>query len=253
MNMKKISVLIADNNPVLLDALSKEISDDTQLELIAATDNGKDAYEIITTQKPDVAVFDLLLPYYDGFTLVEKIKTEGIVSEETKLVMSSPLTNDSLTSEIFRRGVDYVLAKPYDLKTMTNKIKKIYTIMNSSMYKYGESHDIDYIISDILTDICIPANLTGYKYIITAIKEVINDDSALEGITKILYPSIAKKHNSTPQRVEKAIRHAIEVAWSQDNDCKFKNNYNFTLKSGKLRPTNSEFIAVLSRQIRSMM
>lgn len=251
--MKKLSVLIAENDPILLSQLSKEISDDEELELVGATDNGKEVYEIVTTQKPDVAVFDLLLPYYDGFTLVDKIKTDGITTEETKLVMLSPMTNDSLTSEIFRRGVDYVIAKPYDLKTMTKKIKKIYTVMNSSVYKYGKSKDIDDIISENLTDIGIPASLTGYKYIITAIKEVINDDSALEGITKILYPSIAKKHNSTPQRVEKAIRHAIEVAWSQDPNGIFKNDYNFTLKTGKYRPTNSEFIAVLSRRIRSMM
>lgn len=251
--MKKISVLIADNNPILLNELSKEISDDMQLELVGVTNNGKDAYEIITTQKPDVSIFDLLLPYYDGFTLVEKIKTEGCLDDQMKLVMSSPLTNDSLTSESFRRGVDYVIAKPYDLKTMTDKIKWIYTTMNTSIYKYGKQQDVDDIISDNLTGIGVPASLTGYKYMITAIKEVINDDSMLEGITKILYPSVAKTHNSTPQRVEKAIRHAIEVAWSQNSDNKYRNEFNFILKSGKLRPTNSEFIAVLSRQIKALV
>lgn len=249
--MKRISVLIADNNPFLLNQLAKEITDDLQLELVGATNNGRDAYEMITTQKPDVVLFDLFLPYYDGLTLVDKITVEGHVTEQMKLVMSSPATNDSLTSEIFRRGVDYVLAKPYDLKTMTHKIKQIYTIMNTSVYKYGKPHDLDSIISNTLTKIGIPASLTGYKYLITAVKEVIEDDAMLEGITKVLYPSIAKKHNSTPQRVEKAIRHAIEVAWSQNNDSKFKNEFKNTLKSGKIRPTNSEFIAVLSRQIQA--
>lgn len=112
------------------------------------------------------------------------------------------------------------------------------------------SHSLDALISKYLNEVGVPPSLKGYRYIITAVKEVLRDEIVLEGITKVLYPNVAKIHNSTPQRVEKAIRHAIEVAWSRNDASKLKEEFKYATTSGRTRPTNSEFIAILSQYIK---
>lgn len=150
---------------------------------------------------------------------------------------------------------------------MAEKIKKVYLRMNEilkenkSMLDYntddlsicaksGTIPQMDTIISNKLNEIGVPARLKGYRYMITAVKEVISNEDALEGVTKVLYPDVAKKHNSTPQRVEKAIRHAIEVAWSVEDAYNNGSKDKYSVRYKKGRPTNSEFIAQISREIR---
>ena len=116
--------------------------------------------------------------------------------------------------------------------------------------KSGTIPRMDTIISNKLNEIGVPARLKGYRYMITAVKEVISNEDALEGVTKVLYPDVAKKHNSTPQRVEKAIRHAIEVAWSVEDAYNNGSKDKYSVRYKKGRPTNSEFIAQISREIR---
>ena len=247
--MKSISVLVADNNPLLLKELSQEIERDEQLNLIGTTDNGKNAYDLIQSYQPDVVLFDLLLPIYDGFSLVEKLKYSDVNMEGTKLILTSPMTNPSLVSEMFRRGIDYVLAKPYDVNELTEKIKRFYSIMNSSQYKSCGATNKKAKISNILKSLGIPVKLSGYRYISTAIEMVIQDETFLDSVTKLLYPEVAKQHHSTPQRVEKAIRHAIEVAWTTNKDNLSLPDFKQCVCVGKKRPTNSEFIAVISKQL----
>lgn len=138
----------------------------------------------------------------------------------------------------------------YDMETIAGRIERIYTFLNGRDAISNYSNTIDGIVSRHLIEIGMPPSLKGYRYIITAIKEVLKDETVLEGITKILYPSVAKSHNSTPQRVEKAMRHAIEVAWSRNADSKLKEEFKYSTSAGKTRPTNSEFIAILSQYIK---
>lgn len=248
--MEKLKVMIADNNPVLLQQVSETMSRDNQIELVGMADNGKDAYRIIENEEPNVVVFDLLLPYYDGFALLDKVKPQKADDGKIKFIMTTPLTNDALVKESYRRGVDYIIAKPYDVRMIAEKIKTVFTIMDTNRKSDGYSHGVEALISNKLNQIGIPASLKGYRYMITAIKEVLKDETMLDGITKVLYPGVAKKHNSTPQRVEKAIRHAIEVAWMRNDGCKLKEQFEYSANSGRIRPTNSEFIAVLSQNIK---
>lgn len=247
--MKKLKVVVADNNPVLLQQLAEAISRDNQTELAGIIDNGRDAYEIIEKEKPDVVVFDLLLSYYDGFALLDKIKQNKEYSEKLKLIMTTPIADDSIAKEAYRKGIDYIIIKPYNVETMVDKIKDIYKAMER---KHSEelAHNMEAIISNKLNQIGVPASLKGYRYMITAVKEVLKDETVLEGVTKILYPGVAKIHNSTPQRVEKAIRHAIEVAWTRNGDSKLKEEFQYAMNAEKDRPTNSEFIAILSQNIK---
>lgn len=273
--MKKLKILVADSQVVVKQHLLQELKKDQQMEVIGTAGNGKEAYEIFEREEPNIIIFDLLLPIYDGYTLLDKMNEHG-VSNEQKLIMTTPITSDLLVSEAFHQGVDYVLTKPYDATIVADKIRTIYERMNrpitagvvekdrdtgrirvsGTAHKYGmkESdetyYELDKIISKRLNEIGIPARLKGYRYMITAIKRIVENDEALESVTKILYPDVAKKHNSTAQRVEKAIRHAIEVAWSAEGDYPAHKEFQYIISPGKSRPTNSEFIAKLAQDIK---
>lgn len=265
-NMGKLKVLVAESQTVVKQHLTKELEKDLEIAVVGATDNGKDAFEIFKREEPNIVIFDLLLPIYDGYTLLDKINEYG-VSDKTKLIMTTTVTSDLLICEAFHRNVDYVLTKPYDTKIVVKKVKKIYTRMNEiieegtvatteimtkentkglSYSVFEDNKKIDKAISEKLNAVGIPTRLKGYRYMITAVKEAINNEEALDAVTKILYPDVAKKHHSTAQRVEKAIRHAIEVAW---NDQAHKENYGYIIDSGKYWPTNSEFIAKITQDI----
>lgn len=142
------------------------------------------------------------------------------------------------------RVISLDLMLPYDGTVLVEKICKM---LAAECQETRPEVDLKVMISERLMEIGIPVRLKGYRYMLTAIEKVVNDESLLEGVTKILYPDVAKIHNSTPQRVEKAIRHAIEVAWDRDVDENIKKDFNYF---GKRRPTNSEFIASVSRYVR---
>ncbi len=262
--MENIKVVIADSHPKLRNQLAKQIMQDKNLKLVGVADNGKEAYEFYKSKKPSVILFDLLLTVYDGLTLLDKIK-EDSPPTDMKLIMTTSLYNDVLLNEALSNGVDYIIQKPYDTEIIAEKIKKIYfligqemkagkqeDIVNDKYFQTRQNHDkrLENIISNKLNELGIPARLKGYRYMITAVKEVMSNEDALESVTKVLYPDVAQKHNSTPQRVEKAIRHAIEVAWMSKENNSFKNQFNYLLSTGKIRPTNTEFIAKLSQNIR---
>lgn len=270
--MKKLKVLVADNQVVVRQQLLQELRKDKDFEIVGAVDNGKEAYEIFEREEPNIVIFDLLLPIYDGYVLLDKMNEHGVNSDQ-KLVMTTPLTNNLLVSEAFHQGVDYVLTKPYDAGAISVKIRTIYDRMNKvmingnvvsekrlrntemeKMYHINEvdrsRQKLDEIISKRLNEIGIPVRLKGYKYMITAVKEVLGNDGKLEAVTKILYPDVARVHGSTAQRVEKAIRHAIEVAWMIDENNPIHKEFKYIMSAGKERPTNSEFIAKLTQDVR---
>lgn len=258
--MKKLKVLVADNQVVVRQQLLQELRKDNYIEVVGAVDNGKEAYEIFERENPNIVIFDLLLPIYDGYALLDKMNQYGVNGEQ-KLVMTTPLTNNLLVSEAFNQGVDYVLTKPYDVGSMSLKIRTLYDRMNKvessdNMKKVRfnnidrTSQKLDEMIARRLNEIGIPVRLKGYRYIITAVKEVLGNDGKLDAVTKVLYPDIARKHDSTAQRVEKAIRHAIEVAWIIDEDNPIHKEFKYIMSTGKDRPTNSEFIAKIAQDIR---
>ena len=273
--MKKLKVLVADNQVVVRQQLLQELRKDDYIEIVGAVDNGKEAYEIFEKEEPNIIIFDLLLPIYDGYVLLNKMNEYGVNSNQ-KLVMTTPLTNNMLVSEAFNQGVDYVLTKPYDARAISVQLRMIYEKMSqvsvngemmigSGAKKFrntntenifsNREHDriyqkLDEIISIRLNEIGIPVRLKGYNYMITAVKEVLGNDGKLEAVTKVLYPDVARKHGSTPQRVEKAIRHAIEVAWMIDENNPIHKEFKYIMGVGKERPTNSELIAKLTQDVR---
>ncbi len=256
--MEKLTLLVADSQVVVKQHLLQELKKDRQIQVVGTAGDGKEAYELFVREQPKVTIFDLLLPVYDGYTLLNKMNEYGVTNEQ-KLIMTTPITSDLLVCEAFNQGVDYVLRKPYDTTVIADKIKKIYNRMNRPVIKGGiqEKKDVERIyykqekvIAKKLNEIGIPARLKGYRYMITAVERAIENSEALESVTKILYPDVAKEHNSTAQRVEKAIRHAIEVAWSAGGNSQANKEFQYIISPGKTRPTNSEFIAKIAQDIK---
>lgn len=149
--------------------------------------------------------------------------------------------------------IQLTIVEPYNSFMVSGNLDGMY----GAETRYEEHSDLhtsmELLISRQLIEIGVPASLKGYRYMITAIEQVIMDEAVLEGVTKVLYPEVAKKHNSTSQRVEKAIRHAIEVAWSRNDDSRLKKVFKYSTNSGKGRPTNSEFIALLAQSVKSTL
>lgn len=168
-------------------------------------------------------------------------KTKNVLKGETAMQKMKTITDENSRILLQQLGnvIDY-----------NNQMEFTYTIVDQRDVISDYSHKIDVLISKNLNEVGIPRSLKGYRYIVTSIKEVLRDETVLDGVTKILYPTVAKIHNSTPQRVEKAIRHAIEVAWSRNEDSKLKDEFKYAISKGKTRPTNSEFIATLSQYIK---
>ena len=199
--MKKLKVLVADNQVVVRQQLLQELRKDEYIEIVGAVDNGKDAYEIFEREEPNIVIFDLLLPIYDGYVLLDKMNEHGIHNNQ-KLVMTTPLTNNMLVSEAFNQGVDYVLTKPYDARAISVQLRMIHDKMNqAAVYEnvmagnsarkirntnidriYNSSEfdriyqKLDEIISNRLNEIGIPVRLKGYNFIITESSKMINKD-----------------------------------------------------------------------------
>lgn len=155
--------------------------------------------------------------------------------------------------KIIRDESNHILLQQLeDISNFNNQIGFTYTIVDERDEVKNYSISTETLICKSLSEVGVPPNLKGYRYIVTAVKEILKDETVLEGITKILYPNIAKIHNSTPQRVEKAIRHAIEVAWSRNEASKLKEEFKYAVSKGRTRPTNSEFIATLGQYIKML-
>lgn len=242
--MSKINSVIIENDQKSIKKLKEAMEEEETIEIIAAAENGKEGLEKVKEVNPDVVVMELLLSEIDGFAVIDEIKK---YNKDIKIILTSFINQQEIVREAFDRGVDYFVIKPYKIEAIISRIK--YLKNREIEFSESESYSVDSLISNYLIQIGMPASLKGYRYVAAGIKKVTEDHGVLEGVTKILYPDIARIYDSTPQRVEKAIRHAIEVTWNKDNDCDLKNRFNTNLNSGKKRPTNSEFIATMSQYV----
>jgi len=247
--MNRVRIMIADSDSNVQGELAVEIAKHENLELIAVANNGREAMELIESTEPDIIILELLLPVMDGFSVLEgfaRLKAEkGIKS---KIIVTSAISSDSVVKEVFRVGADIYIVKPYDVECIINRVISMSTTTQDN--EIGDPiYDRNSVIEQCLLGVGVPAKLKGYRYIVSAVEEVIREPEMIYGITKILYPEIAKKHQSTSIRVEKAIRHAIEVAWARCDEDRVKKYLGDYQRSGK-RPTNSEFIALVAQKIK---
>lgn len=256
--MKRLSVAIADDNDHVLEILEKLVNDDKDLNLVGKANNGEEMYEIIKEKEPDIVVLDIFMPKLDGLEVMERIKEEKCLSKNPSFIILTAVGQERITQAAFTKGASYYILKPFQNETIMNRIKYVQRSIEKEQEKrqkieYILDKEVDNLethVTELIHEIGIPAHIKGYHYLRDSIMMAIEDMDVLNAITKVLYPTIAKKHKTTSSRVERAIRHAIEVSWNRGKLDTLDELFGYTVSSGKGKPTNSEFIALIADTIR---
>lgn len=257
MTERKVQIVIAATDNELL---SKQLmlQGEGGIEILGVTDNGAEVCNMLTQKTPDVLLIDVFLTNVDGLEVVELIR-ENEQFSNIKIIFLSTVGSPRIISMAFNLGADYYIMKPCDPHILSKRIKQIsglgkidnkkMEILNKDRKDY-ELSTIENDVTEIIREIGIPAHIKGYQYIREGIIMAINDMNMLNYITKLLYPSIAKKYKTTSSSVERAIRHAIEVAWGRGKIEVIEEMFGYTVSAGKGKPTNSEFIALIADKLR---
>lgn len=261
--MEKLNVAVADDNEKMVEILGRMIEEDKDLTLVGKAHNGEEICNIIKEKEPDVVVLDIIMPKMDGLTVMEHCSHDMTVKKQPSFIVVSAVGQERITEDAFSLGADYYMLKPFDNQVLLNRIKHLrrsgdrrnresvlrQAAVQEQKAEYG-ARNLESDVTNIIHEIGVPAHIKGYQYLRDAIILVVNDIEMLNSITKVLYPTIAKKHQTTPSRVERAIRHAIEVAWSRGKMDTIDELFGYTVSTGKGKPTNSEFIALIADKIR---
>ena len=258
--MGKISVLIVDDNVRTINMLEEIVKNDEEMMVVGRAENGLDALEMIREKEPDVVLLDLIMPKLDGLGVLEKIKKSTDLVKVPSFIVISAIAQERVTENAFELGASYYILKPFDSNVVLNRIRQVrgrgvQKILDkraglAATEQMARGHNLEADVTDIIHEIGVPAHIKGYQYLRDAIMMSVDDNEMLNSITKQLYPSIAKLHKTTPSRVERAIRHAIEVAWSRGKMDTINALFGYTVSYGKGKPTNSEFVALIADKIR---
>ncbi len=261
--MEKINVLIVDDNARTVSMLEEIVQADEEMNVIGKAENGLDALEMIKEKEPDVVLLDLIMPKLDGLGVLEKVKKDKELKKVPAFIVISAIAQERVTENAFELGASYYILKPFEGSVVLSRIKQVKgrggnqhilekrgVLSACEVAPMNRPHNLEADVTDIIHEIGVPAHIKGYQYLRDAIMMSVDDHEMLNSITKQLYPSIAKRHKTTPSRVERAIRHAIEVAWSRGKMDTINDLFGYTVSYGKGKPTNSEFVALIADKIR---
>ena len=260
--MEKLSVVIADDNERMVELLNTLIQGEKEMEIVGTAGNGEEAVKLIEKNTPDVVLLDLIMPGMDGLGVMEKLKADNALEKKPVFIVISAIGQENVTEDAFALGANYYMMKPFNNEMLLGRLRSIRDrgekVCNGSRGSSGAvklkpayaEHDLETDVTNMIHEIGVPAYIKGYQYLRDAIMMSVKDMEMLNSVTKILYPTIAKHHETTPSRVERAIRHAIEVAWSRGKMDTIDALFGYTVSNGKGKPTNSEFIALVADRIR---
>lgn len=262
-NSKKYKVLIVDDDKDFVKALSRAVKQRDELELTGSVSDGLEALDMIEIAEPDIVVLDMIMPNIDGLGVLERINP-SVNKDAPSFIAISAAANEKIAAHAVALGADYFMRKPLEPEDLVDRIitfaieptPEVKTIKESPelrMVKKSSEPDIEMMVTNIIHEIGIPAHIKGYQYLRHAIMLVVDDLDVINSITKELYPTVAKDFNTTPSRVERAIRHAIEVAWDRGDTDVLNSFFGYTIANSKGKPTNSEFIAMIADRLRLQM
>ena len=252
----KIKVLISDSNEEFRVLLSEMLTAEGDFDVVAGTGDGAKAIELINELNPDVLLTDLILSGIDGLGVLERINELPEGKRPMPIVISG-FASDQVLCAATALGVVHFMQKPCDFSTLTSRIRQFCgrakngpgPSAQQSFRITRQEQSIESIVTEIIHQIGIPAHIKGYQYLREAIILTINDMDIINAVTKVLYPAVAKKFGTTPSRVERAIRHAIEVAWDRGDVEILQKYFGYTVSNIKGKPTNSEFIAMIADRL----
>ena len=240
--------MIADGSEEFCQRLKEALEQAADWEVVGAACDGLQAAELLGKLRPDVLVLDLLLPRLDGIALLRK--AAALNPAPVSLVLTGFLTEYAATTAA-GLGVRYFMAKPCKFEAVAERLHEILEADSAGAAKplRAGGANIDAMVTSVIHEIGVPAHIKGYQYLREAIKIAVGDMEVINAITKVLYPQVAKAFSTTPSRVERAIRHAIEVAWSRGKMDTIDELFGYTVSTGKGKPTNSEFIELIADTI----
>ena len=247
---KQMSVLIADSNEAFCNQLKETLQAQGYRVLNSVTD-GQAAVQQIENQKPEIVILDLMLPKLDGISVLKAANT--LQPRPFCLALSSFVT-DFVASSVANLGARYLMLKPCEAKAIVDRINEIRDSVSNhkaapKAVQRASDLNIESMVTSIIHEIGVPAHIKGYQYLREAIIIAVNDMDVINAITKVLYPQVAKTFQTTPSRVERAIRHAIEVAWDRGDLETLQRFFGYTVSNTKGKPTNSEFIALIADRL----
>ncbi|WVU09780.1 sporulation transcription factor Spo0A [Natranaerobius thermophilus JW/NM-WN-LF] len=271
-----IDILIVDDNKEFCEILKDYLAEHDDFNVVGTAHNGEEAIEKIKQSPPDILLLDIIMPILDGIGVLEYLQKEDF-ENKPKTIMLTAFGHEKITQRAVSLGADYYILKPFSMDILADRIKQLYSgfgmskpeidnlaatddskemvlqdsqNIGNSINPENNKVDLEAEITDIIHELGVPAHIKGYLYLRKAIMMVIEDPDLLNSVTKILYPKIAETFETTPSRVERAIRHAIEVAWNRNDIETIKNLFGYTINTEKGKPTNSEFIAIVADKLR---
>jgi len=250
---QKIKALIADDNRDFRSLLMDSLQRDEKIEVVGFAQNGHELVEKTAELLPDIIITDVILPRMDGLSAIKAIN-EMDLKKRPAFYVTSAFASDAITMEASMLGVSYFILKPFDMPILLDKIHNYDSIQrNFSRTVVGQTkkeENLEVRVTNLIHEIGVPAHIKGYQYLREAIIMSVNDMDTINAITKVLYPTVAKKYQTTSSRVERAIRHAIEVAWDRGDIETLQGFFGYTVSNTKGKPTNSEFISMLADSLR---
>jgi len=250
-----IKILIADENAEFRRGLKNALNS-RGIKNIDEASNGDEAMSLIRSKHPDFVLVDVWLPRRDCLSLMRSTQDLDFTPDSPpSFILLSMITNKNIFNEAMEAGVDFCMTKPVDIDVLEDRMKRIYGVRRPSLITAKHSPrprqiDLETQVTSIIHQIGVPAHIKGYQYLRTSIIMVIEEPDTINSVTKLLYPSVAKHYQTTSSRVERAIRHAIEVAWDRGDVDVLNSYFGYTIQNNRGKPTNSEFIAMIADSIR---
>ena len=267
---EKNTVLIADDNQEFSTTLATYLKNQEDMVVVGRAKDGNEALDMVSSLMPDVLLLDVIMPHLDGIGVLEQMNMIKL-NKKPICIMLSAVGQDKVTQRAIELGAEYYVVKPFDIDLLITRIRELKNYKPSSQNNNfisreigisktqyidipnnsaNKEENIEALVTNVIHEVGVPAHIKGYQYLREAIIMVINDIDVINQITKCLYPQIANKFHTTPSRVERAIRHAIEVAWGRGEQKTVENIFGYTISAAKGKPTNSEFIAMISDKLR---
>lgn len=254
----QLKVLVADDNQEFCSILKDYFLDKKEFEMVGVCSNGLEVFDYLGQKAVDVLILDLIMPYMDGIGVLEKM-AEMKLQPRPKIIILTAFGQENITHQAQNLGADYYILKPFELEVLGDRIKQVANHIKPALEKRTLASvvtpvhvykNLEQEVTRIIHEIGVPAHVKGYQYLRVAIMMVTEDINYLGAVTKELYPTIARQYNTTPSRVERAIRHAIELAWDRGDIDRINKFFGYSTNGEKGKPTNSEFIAFIADRLR---
>ncbi len=245
-----IRTIVADDNLDFRTLISDRLLEEADFEVTATVSDGNELVERIASDTPDVVILNNILPQLDGLGVMQAVNAMELPKRPLFFMISS-FANESLIAEANTLGVTYFLIKPFSLDALIHRIRTFYSERFTPQEKFADEQRaaLKLAVTNIIHEVGVPAHIKGYHYVREAIMMAVEDMEVINAITKVLYPSVAKKFGTTSSRVERAIRHAIETAWNRGDIDTLNSFFGYTVSNTKGKPTNSEFIAMIADKL----